>query len=46
MVTWFDLELKELDVKTVFLHDELEEQIFMHQLEGFFIEDKEDHVCD
>ena len=45
IVAWFDLELEQLDVKTAFLHGELEEQIFMHQPEGFVIEDKEDHVC-
>ena len=45
MVAWFDLELEQLDVKTVFLHGEVEEQIFMHQSEGFVIEGKEDHVC-
>ena len=44
MVAWFDLELEQLDVKTAFLHGELEGQIFMHQ-EGFVIEGKEDHVC-
>jgi len=27
------------------LHGELEEQIFMHQPEGFVIEGKEDHAC-
>jgi len=45
MVAWFDLELGQLDVKTTFLHGELEEQIFMHQPEKFVIEAKEDHVC-
>ena len=45
MVALFDLELEQLDVKTAFLRGELEEQIFMHQPEGFIIEGKEDHVC-
>ena len=45
MIAWFDLELEQLDVKTTFLHGELEEQIFMHQPEGFVFEGREDHVC-
>jgi len=45
MVAWFNLELEQLDVKIAFLHGELEEQIFMHQPEGFVIEGKENHVC-
>ena len=45
MVAWFDIELEQLDVKTTFLHGELEEQIFMPQPERFIIEGKEDHVC-
>ncbi|ONK68535.1 uncharacterized protein A4U43_C05F12950 [Asparagus officinalis] len=45
MVAHFNLELEQLDVKTAFLHGELDEQIFMHQPEGFIVEGKEDHVC-
>ncbi|KAK3033802.1 hypothetical protein RJ639_034373 [Escallonia herrerae] len=40
-----ELKLEQLDVKTAFLHSELEEQIFMRQPKGFMIQDKEDHVC-
>ncbi|KAK3016194.1 hypothetical protein RJ639_006027 [Escallonia herrerae] len=42
----FDLlrRSEQLDVKTAFLHSELE-HIFMRQLEGFVIQEKEDHVC-
>jgi len=29
IVTQFDLELEQMDVKTMFLHDELKEKIYM-----------------
>ncbi|KAF3668075.1 hypothetical protein FXO37_09705 [Capsicum annuum] len=45
LVAMHDSELEQLDVKTTFLHGELEEQIHMHQPEGFKIEENEDHVC-
>ena len=40
-----DLEVQELDVKRTFLHDDLEEEIDMHQLEGFVKKGKENLVC-
>jgi hypothetical protein len=45
IVAMRDLELEQLDVKTVFLHGELEEAIYMDQPEGFIVPGKEDLVC-
>ncbi|KAH9662167.1 hypothetical protein KPL70_024758 [Citrus sinensis] len=45
MVALLDLELEQMDVKTAFLHGNLEEQILMAQPEGFKCKDKEDYVC-
>ena len=43
IVTQFDLELVQLDVKTTFLYRELE-RIFMKPLEGYFQEEQENKV--
>ena len=45
IVAMHNLELEQLDVKTVFLHRELEENIYMQQPEGFVVSGKEDYVC-
>lgn len=44
MVVILDLELKQLDVKIVFLHGEFDKQIYMHQLKGFVVSSKENHI--
>ena len=40
-----NLEIEQLDVKTAFLHGDLEEEIYMEQPEGFTIKRKEHLVC-
>jgi hypothetical protein len=41
----FDLEIKQMDVKTTFLHGDMEEVIYMKQPEGFVVKGKKDLVC-
>ena len=45
VVVQFDLELEQLDVKTTFLHGDLEEKIYMAQPVGYIDSDKPKHVC-
>ena len=45
MAVTLDWELRQLDVKTAFLHSELDEEIYMEQPEGGVVKGLEDHVC-
>ena len=40
-----NLEVEQLDVKTTFLHGNLEEEIYKEQPEGFKVKGKEQLVC-
>ncbi|MCH83068.1 hypothetical protein A2U01_0003882 [Trifolium medium] len=41
LVAQGDLELEQLDMKTTFLHGDLDEEIYMYQPEGYKVESKE-----
>ena len=40
-----NLEVEQLDVKTAFLHGDIDKKIYMEQLEGFKVKGKEHLVC-
>lgn len=40
-----DLELEQMDVRTTFLHGNLEETIYVRQPEGFEVAGKESNMC-
>jgi hypothetical protein len=43
LATTFYLEIKQIDVKTTFLHGDLEEEIYMKHPEGFVVKGK--NIC-
>jgi hypothetical protein len=45
LVAHYDLELHQMDVKTVFVNGGLQESVYMTQLECFSIEGKEHMRC-
>ena len=45
IVAHMDLELHQMDVKTVFLNKELEEEIYMDQSKGYILQDQKRKVC-
>ena len=45
MVIELNLEVEQIDVKNVFLYGDLDETIYIKQLEGFVIEGREYYVC-
>jgi len=45
IVVAFDFEVEQMDVKTTFLCIDLEEEIYMKQLEGFAVKGKKELVC-
>jgi hypothetical protein len=44
LVAAFDLKIEQMDLKIVFLHGDLEEEIYMKQPEGFVVKGKKDLV--
>jgi hypothetical protein len=42
----FDLEIEKMDVKTMFLHGDLEEEIYMKQPKGFVVKGNKELVCE
>ncbi|TYK15893.1 retrovirus-related pol polyprotein from transposon tnt 1-94 [Cucumis melo var. makuwa] len=45
ITAYYDYEIWKMDVKTAFLNDNLEEIIYMQQLEGFITQGQEQKVC-
>jgi hypothetical protein len=45
VVAAFDFEVEQMDVKTKFLHGDLEEEIYMKQPEGYVVKGKKELIC-
>ena len=45
LVAHYDMWLEQLDVKTAFLHGDLDEEIYLRQREGFIDSSRPDYVC-
>ena len=45
LVAQLDLELVQMDIKIIFLHGDLDEEIYMNQPDGFKVAGKEKMVC-
>jgi hypothetical protein len=45
LVAHYDLELYQMDIKTVFLNGDLQESVYMAHPEGFAVEGKEHMRC-
>ncbi|KAL0295897.1 UNVERIFIED_CONTAM: Retrovirus-related Pol polyprotein from transposon TNT 1-94 [Sesamum angustifolium] len=45
ITAWYDYEIWQMDVKTAFLNDFVEEEIYMDQPEGFTVVGEEQKVC-
>jgi len=45
LIAHYDLELHHMDVKTIFLNGDLENNVYMDQPMGFLVEGKEHMVC-
>jgi hypothetical protein len=45
LVAHYNLELHQMDIRTTFLNGDLEENIYMAQLKGFVVKEKENMGC-
>ena len=45
IATAFDFEVEQMDVKTSFLHGDLEEEIYIKKPKGFVVKGKKELVC-